>query len=56
MLLANINRDPKTVPKPFNIQDFTIEYWKEPTVPQEESAEKMKVTMEAWRCAMDRSL
>ena len=56
MLLANINRDPKTVPRPFNIQDFTVDYWKEPTVPQEESREKMRVTMEAWRRALDRSV
>ena len=56
MLLANINRDSKTVRKPFEVQDFIVDYWKEPTIPQEESTERMKATMETWGRALDRSI
>jgi len=37
---------PKSATRAFEIQDFKIDYWKQAVVQQEQSAEKMKATMQ----------
>jgi len=56
-ILANTVRDSKTRPKPFTIQDFIIQYWKNTArEATQQSVERMKATMSALATTLERSL
>lgn len=46
-LMANINRDPKTQPKPFTIADFLPDYWKDSADEASDLEMKMRMIAEA---------
>lgn len=44
-LLANAYRDPKTKPRPFELRDFRIDYWKQTRAPVDQTVDHMKAQM-----------